>query len=160
MPQYVPHCLVKNIWYYNFTSAYFMDWLDTGLWNAYMLLCILDNLWWTLIACDCWYSSSEMEEVMLTNTGNCQHWLYFEYSQWYFFYLHKMGLDLHVQWIACACCSCEMALNVDLDVSFEKKETWREIRERAWELNGTKTYITHDETSSTGIAQYISYGYD
>jgi hypothetical protein len=40
-----------------------------------------------------------------------------------------------------------MALNVDLDTSFDNMYDWKGIWEKTVEVNSTKAYITNDETS-------------
>jgi hypothetical protein len=55
--------------------------------------------------------------------------------------LRKIGLDLTI----CADYSCEMALNVDLDVSLDSVYVWKGMREKR-DVNSTKAYIIKDET--------------
>jgi hypothetical protein len=43
----------------------------------------------------------------------------------------------------CARYSSEMALGVDLDVSFDNMEDCDRIREKAWDVNSAKAYITN-----------------
>jgi hypothetical protein len=40
-----------------------------------------------------------------------------------------------------------MALNIDLDVSFDNMLGWKEIREKGEEVNCTKAHVTNNETS-------------
>jgi hypothetical protein len=43
--------------------------------------------------------------------------------------------------------SWEMTLNTGLDASFDNVQDWKGIREKAGEVNSTKTHVTDDETS-------------
>jgi hypothetical protein len=46
-----------------------------------------------------------------------------------------------------ACYLWVMALNDDVNVSFDNMQDWKGIREKEGAVNSTKTYIKNDETS-------------
>jgi hypothetical protein len=40
-----------------------------------------------------------------------------------------------------------MALNISLDIRFDKMRDWKGIQEKAGEVNSTKAYVVDDETA-------------